>query len=722
METLKQRVLPQYACMIDTTGLFLRMPDNYKDDHVCRWNTPGAQFKDGVIGYTKDCDELFPPEELKDESHAVDLDAETTQVKQAVGLLLKHDYINENFDYIGVSKGFINFKRRQASVCAIHDRTHDKLDCFATLFRGHVNIHCFGDKVINDGRKKTIYVGYVGKDITPVKITMKTIKKVLSINAKTIQTKLSNTELETFMDKQRARYEKYTREAMENMAAILKKIPRTTRASRGKGEFKDCAWSFHHFKHFGVFLPSTRIIYAWLEGCIFKILNGGNSFWVTSNYDFKQKMVKYETLGRCPFGNAEDSMVITSLNPSFKVNEPESPDNVMVLNVKLHQLLINHRMTNFHTDIDVIPYLKDEDAEDVDPHLFNMFPGFKYKFEEKKYDIDDEGIPIPPALIKHWVDHFKFIPQASIKKTWLQWWAYNIQHPESKAFNMLIYGKKGTGKSILYEAYKRMIGTYFCMQITKLEQVTGRFNKRLEGKLMTNVNEATNFPTIREWNVFKSLTTELELDIEPKGKECYNISFSGKFLTTTNCRFSAIITADDRRNCCNEIKDDHRNEDAWFDPMVKDLASKDDANEVFRELFLYFANFPLDGFKPQRPPMTKYKLDLIGDQAPDIVTFMREVCENDTLISFDTEFDILHITSKSLFTEYKEWCVRCLYRPKGLRTFYATLNEQFGLCHKDRHYDKEGKRYRGYKIERELMILKFRVLYSDEEFKYTIAD
>jgi hypothetical protein len=601
------------------------------------------------------------------------------------------------------------------------------LDCFATLFRGHVNIHCYGDEVKDDeGVKKRIYVGYVGEEIKPIRLKMKDVRKAMTDAKKNLQTKLSHRELGDMEQTNSKKYEELKLEALDAESKILKKIPDdTTRTNKSK-VFKNKVFYYHHFKYFNKgLLPGLNIIRAWVENAVFKILNGGNSFWVTCNYDYKQKMIKYETLKKCPFGSAEDKLMVSYINPSFDPAKPVGKDNEMVLKDSLYSILVNHRINHFHNDVDVVPFLKNEEAKNVNQNLFNMFPGLKFKYEKREYKVDNEGIPIPPDSIKHWIDHYKYIAPANIKKTFLQWWGFNIQKCKDKAFNMLIYGKKGTGKSIIYEAYKRMIGTYFCMQITKLEQVTGRFNKRLEGKLLCNVNEATNFPTIREWNVFKALTTELELDIEPKGKECYNVSFSGKFLTTTNCRYSARVTAgdrtaDDRRNCCIEIGDEHRNDDAWFAPLVKDLESTDDT--PFRELFLYFANFPLDGFKPQRPPMTKYKMDLIGDQAPDIVTFMREVCENMTNIEYKRTEDDHFISAPQFYREYDDWCGRCRCTPKRKMELYALMNDVFKMDNKGRPYKPDGTRHTGYQINRAELLTLFKEHYANDEFDFNIAE
>ena len=725
MKQLKESVPPQYANFIDTTGLFLRMPNNYKKDHVCKWITLGAQFKDAVLSYTEDCDPLEPPGSIDDDvKEPAALDNE--EVKKAVEILNKHPHIKGNFEYIGETKGFLQFRRSQPSHCKIHDREHDTVDCFATIYKGHINIHCYRDEVKDaDGGKKKIYVGYIGKEVVPIRIKMAAIKKAMTDMKKNIQSKLSNTEMSGMAENNKKEFEILRTRALLHEDKVMGEIgddPQRTNKTKYYPQYQHKLFYYHHFKHFNKSngtLPSLNIVWAWIENTVFKIINGGNSFWVTLNYDYKAKMLKYVTLTRAPFGSAEDKLMISYINPAFDFKQPAGKDNPMEITDSLYSIIVNHRLAHFHNDVDVVPFLKDGDEKKIHESIFNIFPRFKFKYEEKKYELDNEGIPIPPNNIKHWVDHYKFIPPANAKKTFLQWFAYGIQHPDNKAFNVLIYGKKGTGKSIIYESYKRMIGDYFCKQITKLDQVTGRFNKRLEGKQLINVNEATDFPTIRDWNVFKSLTTEIELEVEPKGKECYNVNFYGKFLTTTNSKFAARVTADDRRNFCIQIKDDHRNKTPYFKDMIKDLHDEDD--EVFKELFTYFANFPIDGFEPQRPPMTKYKMELIGEQCPELIQFMREVCENCSDVAYPDTEDSVFLSAKLMYQHYKEWCRSCECKPKRKGEFYSSMVEKFGLSHLDRH-TIDGVQKRCYKVDRLSLLERFKEHTANVDFAFNVAD
>ena len=106
-------VKPSIAPMIDPTSLFLRMPDCWKDDHVCRWNTQGAEFKNGVLSYTDNCDII---QNINPEAYTTKIPKIVGDVQDmAVGMFSVHPYIKGNFCFLHYdeSQGFFMFKRIQ---------------------------------------------------------------------------------------------------------------------------------------------------------------------------------------------------------------------------------------------------------------------------------------------------------------------------------------------------------------------------------------------------------------------------------------------------------------------------------------------------------------------------------------------------------------------------------------------------------------------------------
>ena len=147
-----------------------------------------------------------------------------------------------------------------------------------------------------------------------------------------------------------------------------------------------------------------------------------------------------------------------------------------------------------------------------------MFEGFRFPYVKNS---------VIPDSIKHWINHIQEIiccGNVEQAKILTQWMAHVIQKSTDKAFAVILYGGQGSGKSILYEFFMRCIGRDYGLQVSKLDDLTQSHNTHLRGKLILNANEATNQPTSRDTNILKSLITETDLTIDPKGVNQYTIS------------------------------------------------------------------------------------------------------------------------------------------------------------------------------------------------------
>jgi hypothetical protein len=97
---LKAEVKPVVMPMIDPTSLMLRTPGSYKDNHQCKWTTPGCSIEHVLLSYIDDCDMLSEIAPKKEEKEEYD---ETTSddIKKARALLATHDAVMNNYHCIG---------------------------------------------------------------------------------------------------------------------------------------------------------------------------------------------------------------------------------------------------------------------------------------------------------------------------------------------------------------------------------------------------------------------------------------------------------------------------------------------------------------------------------------------------------------------------------------------------------------------------------------------
>lgn len=697
---LKDEVRPDVFTMVDPTTSMLRTPGSWKDDHQCQWRTNDC-FSESILTNIYNCDELMEiaPAEFKRDTDELTTDME----RNIAGLVATHPDLRGNFILGKAKDNCITLKRVCPSFCICCQRTHDSIDAYCVVANGQVYFKCFRDKdnSVSLGDEVELHIGYVGETPAPIKISnWRDIKRALkTISAPT--TGLSKKEL--------ALKQELAAEAKLTLAEKSGDNNKALEAIAAKRSFIFDDFKYIHGKTF----PNMSMIDQYCEAVVVKICQGGNSFYISRS--FWKNTQHFTELKNAPLMGVADSIQFEVSNPEFNPAEPVCPTNPLVLSKDLGKLMVDKMKTAFYKTVDFLPYLK---PQEPNSEVFNLFEGFRFPYQEYKTEaarLDDE------ALIKPFLDHVLHKMcrgDQTLNKTILQWFAHIIQKPQEKAFAIIIQGLQGAGKSIVYEIFKRCIGEAFAIQFTKLGDLTQTHNKIVRGRLLVNCNEATNYPTEKDVNIMKAFITDTELLVNPKCCPLYYINNFARVLITTNCRFAMRLTPDDRRYCCIEIDNKDRNNEQYFAPLID--AQRDDA--FLQALFNYFANIDISDFKPQRPPMTAFKREMIGEQLPDLVYFVQELCENDRDIDFAA--DEIYIRTADLYSSYKNWCAGNECKVMKKQSFTRELRERFGLSPKVHRIGErqDNVRISGYKFVRADMLTTFRSIMNDDTFNFNMAD
>ena len=663
---LKNEVREELVSMIDTTTSMLRTPNSYKDDHVCKWITQGADFTHSVLTNTADTEELatIAPAETE-----LKLDSVDGVIGKALGLICSHPKVVHTFAYTGQQRNnMITLKRHTPSYCEICDREHDKIDAYAWVFKNNVYLGCF-----NAGAKtRSLYLGYIG-ETKEMNISWKSLRHMF----KEYQGK----------DKLSAIEQKNQLQGFET----LQEKAKVNKIMSGD------AYIFDDFKniHMKTFNNLDQII-EYTDKTIFRIVKGGQNFWITKSYWKEQK--HFTELSACPFLAKSESITFDVINTEFDADAPPSKDNKNTVSHDLFKVVSDYRKVNFHKTVDFLPYLGEYKQ---DPDIFNIFEGYRFPHVKRQYaDVPSGALP--------WINHIRNAicsGDDEMTKTVIKWFAHIIQKPQQKSYSLIVLGKEGTGKSIMYDIFRKCIGEDLTMQLSKLSDLTQSHNKIVQGRLLVNCNEATNYPSISDVNIVKQFITDKEFLINPKGCPLYYVNNFSRLLITTNCRFPMRITPDDRRYCCIEMTDKYKNNDAYFSGLVSMLDDK----KALSELFNYLANYDIRDFKFNKPPMTAFKREIIGECLDDIYYWVREILED----GYATPSGIVQITDEtkdscdSLYHSYLTWCERTMSkRLKEIHWKKIIGNKaSAGLFGKEGRFRMSGgTRIRGYKMNREAII------------------
>ena len=686
---LKDKVRPEILPMIDPTSLMLRTPGSYKDQHMCKWMTPCA-IDESILSYVDNCDMIEP--QAPDQDQEIKYDELTTGLSnKAVALIATHPIIQGNFYYRGEDKGLLCLKRIQPSYCGICKRDHDNIDAYVTIHRGNVYLRCY-----RDDSKGYIFLGFIG-EAEPMKFHWADVKNMMKAQEKLKETGMSNKEKIEMTNSNKQMFADAKKAAAENDKSL--------------SAVDNFVFTDHKNFHEKTFTDETYVN-KYIRQTIAKIAMGGNSLFITS--DVWKGSKHFTELNGLPCSSTTEAYTYSIINPKFDHEQPiDVKKNPLTLRMRLSDSINKLTMMEFYKAVDFVPYLVPP-AEN-NKEIFNMFEGFKYPF------INTQGQAEIKPNVQRWVDHILNIVccgDVELAKILTQWFAHIVQRPAEKSFAVILYGKQGTGKSILYEFFTRCIGKDLGLQVGKLEDLTQTHNTHVRGKLIVNCNEATNEPAIRDINILKGLITETDLIINPKGVNQYTVSNYSRLMITSNYEHCMRLDKDDRRYMCLEISDTKIKNDVYFDPMISDLTNE----ETQQDFFNYLANYDISNFKHQRPPMTNMKRKMIKYSVDNIVSFMLDVCEN-TVSACEYESDKVDIypTLKNIFDAYVTWCSQndCKGRKHNKEIFKGEMKNKLGL--KEAMPRVNGKQIRSYGINRTELLPKFKDLYCKDNFEYKIA-
>jgi phage/plasmid-associated DNA primase len=116
------------------------------------------------------------------------------------------------------------------------------------------------------------------------------------------------------------------------------------------------------------------------------------------------------------------------------------------------------------------------------------------------------------------------------------------------------------------------------------------------------------------------------------------------------------------------------------------------------------------------------KRDLIESNVSNVISFIKEICENNLLyFPFEKDTEEIFVSTKELYQEYDLWC-RC-NDTKGRKSSRATMHEplhaELGI---EKARGPRPKRLEGFKLNREAMLPYFRTAYAKPEFEYVVAE
>ena len=123
----------------------------------------------------------------------------------------------------------------------------------------------------------------------------------------------------------------------------------------------------------------------------------------------------------------------------------------------------------------------------------------------------------------------------TVTKFIFNWIVHMIQRPFELPNCALSYrSEEGVGKSMFWQFISRMIGERLSVSTSKLDDITGKFNGLIEGKLLILSEEADTDAKSSDMNVSKELITGKRQTLQKKGIDQREIKHYGRIVYLTN--------------------------------------------------------------------------------------------------------------------------------------------------------------------------------------------
>lgn len=183
------------------------------------------------------------------------------------------------------------------------------------------------------------------------------------------------------------------------------------------------------------------------------------------------------------------------------------------------------------------------DTTKVKPHQFNLFDGFNTFSEDiikksKKVDLSPI-IEHIRSLVNYNEEHYNYV---------INYLSQLVQQPHILPHTSLIFiSDEGVGKDIFSNFIRDSISKKYCLNTEKLDNICGKFNSLIGGKLLTTINETNPMETRERLENLKFLITAEEVTIEGKHKDpviCKNFS---RFIFFSNRLFAFPVESGSRR-------------------------------------------------------------------------------------------------------------------------------------------------------------------------------
>ena len=277
----------------------------------------------------------------------------------------------------------------------------------------------------------------------------------------------------------------------------------------------------------------------------------------------------------------------------------------------------------------------------------NLFTGFKFKRDDT-FEIDEDKIEKVLFHCKNVLSD----GNEEVYEYFLDIFAWILQYP-NKRLGIAIICKsiQGVGKNLFFEHFfgEKIIGRH-AICVADPDQVVGKFNSSMEGKVYTVVNELKSEGNCKKQSsLLKSLITDITNKIERKGIDAITIGNKNNYVFLTNDDNTLCIDVDDRRYLCIKASGKYKNPE-YFSILIDNM--KDENAEHF---FHYLMNRDVENLMRSKIPLTKYKVELMMSSVNNIIKWFNDYIIKQKIDIMEPPDEFIQYRIDELYSNYKEY-------------------------------------------------------------------
>lgn len=291
----------------------------------------------------------------------------------------------------------------------------------------------------------------------------------------------------------------------------------------------------------------------------------------------------------------------------------------------------------------------DCDIEKIKPYKFNLFTGFSHFENQKSEKVDLSLIFEHIKSLANYNDaDYNYI---------ISWLAQLVQQPHILPHTCLIFiSEEGVGKDIFAKFLSNVLSDKYTHNTEKLEQICGKFNSIMGGKLLMVVNETNPVESRERIENIKFLITAEDLTIEGKHKDPIKCKNFARFVFFSNRLFAFPVEENARRpklmKASSKYLSQNIGEEA-HDKFFKELIGQYKSPKYQQAFLNYLKNYDISKFNPRNFEKSELHQELEDSSISPIVGFLAYIVKqnkNDKIVKYSaTEIMAIikaHMTEK----------------------------------------------------------------------------